>query len=82
MDNMETLRRAVAEAGDAPPEELSSLLERKYGVKIEPRYIPLFRATVNDRDELTRLREAARAAAVLATGGPPQAAAPGAVAPA
>jgi hypothetical protein len=40
MDKMEAFRRAVAEAGDAPPAELSSLIERKYGVKIEPRTSP------------------------------------------
>jgi hypothetical protein len=64
MDKMQAFRQAVAELGDAPPEELSWLIERRYGVRIEPRYIPLFRATVKDLDELTRLREAARAAGV------------------
>jgi hypothetical protein len=63
MDKMEAFRRAVAEAGDACPAQLSSLIEQKYGVRIEPRFIPLFRATVKDLDELTRLRQAKRAAA-------------------
>jgi hypothetical protein len=76
MTKLEAFRQAVAELGDAPAEELSSLIERRYGVKIEPRYIPLFRATVKDQENLTRLREAARAAAT-ATEGTPQAAAPG-----
>jgi hypothetical protein len=63
MDKMEAFRLAVAQWGYAPPEQLASLIEREYGVRIEPRYIPLFRATVQDLEELTRLREAAWAAA-------------------
>jgi hypothetical protein len=66
MDKMEAFRRAVAEWVYAPPEQLASLIERKYGVRIEPRYIALFRATVKDLEELNRLREAARAAAAAA----------------
>jgi hypothetical protein len=73
MDKMEAFRRAVAEWGEVTPEHLASLIERRYGVRIEPRYIPLFRATAKDLDELTRLREAARAAATPPTSGTPQA---------
>jgi hypothetical protein len=67
MDKMEAFRLAVAEWGEAPPEQLATLIEQKYGVRIEPRYIPLFRATVKDLEELTRLREAARVAAATAS---------------
>jgi hypothetical protein len=74
MDKMEAFRRAVAEWGYAAPEQLASLIEREYGVRIEPRYIPLFRATVKDLEELTRLREAARAAAAVASQEAPRAA--------
>jgi hypothetical protein len=81
MDKMEAFRRAVAELGDVPPEQLSCLIEQKYGVKIEPQYIPVFRASVQDLERLKRLREGARAAAPP-TQGPPQAAASPGVAPA
>ena len=70
MDKMQAFRMAFAELGDAPAQELSSHIELKYGVRIEPRYIPLFRASAKDLEKLTRLREAAQAAAVASEGAP------------
>jgi hypothetical protein len=63
MEKMEAFRQAVAEVGDASAEMLSSLIEQKYGVTIEPRYIPFFRASLRDWEQLTRLRQKARAVA-------------------
>jgi hypothetical protein len=63
MEKMEAFRQAVAQAGDIPAEQLSSLIEEKYGLTIEPRYIPFFRASLRDWEQLTRLRQAARAVA-------------------
>ena len=46
MRPMELFRRAVAEIGDVSAAELSAHLEKKHGVKIEPPFIPLFKATL------------------------------------
>ena len=45
MSKMDAFRLAVAEIGDGSAEELSSYIQQKYGVMIEPNQIVLFRAT-------------------------------------
>jgi hypothetical protein len=59
MGRVEMVRLALQEIGDVPSQKVSSLVERKYGVKIEPKYIPLFKATIRDLEKTTRLRQAA-----------------------
>jgi hypothetical protein len=61
---MQAFRLAVAEIGEASAEQLASYIEQKYGVRIEPKFIPCFRASWLDRERQARLQEAARAAAV------------------
>jgi hypothetical protein len=60
MKPMELFRRAVAEIGDASAAELSAHLEKKHGVKIEPAFIPLFKATLQDLEKITRRRQEAK----------------------
>lgn len=60
MSQMEVFRLAIAEIGDASAAELSSFIQEKYGVRIDPRYVPVFRATLQDQDRMTRFRQAAR----------------------
>lgn len=60
MDKTEAFRLAVAEVGTRPSEWLSSFIEQQYGVKIEPRHIPLFRASLEDRERTNQARPAAR----------------------
>lgn len=60
MSRTELFRLAVAEIGDAPAAQLSSFIQEKYGVRIDARYIPVLRATLQDLERLTRLRQAAR----------------------
>jgi hypothetical protein len=60
MKPMELFRRAVAEIGDASATELSSHMEKQHGVKIEPAFIPVFRATLRDLERMTRLRQEAK----------------------
>jgi hypothetical protein len=66
---MQAFRLAVAEMGDSSAEQLASFIEQKYGVRIEPKFIPCFRASLLDLERLTRLREVARA---TAAGPPPE----------
>jgi hypothetical protein len=60
MKPLELFRRAVAEIGDASAVELSAHLQKKHGVKIEPAFIPVFKATLRDLERTARLRQDAR----------------------
>src|ERR1019366_1867075 len=57
MKPMELFRSAVAEIGDVSAAELSEHLEKKHGVKIEPAFIPLFKATMQDLERTNKLRQ-------------------------
>ena len=60
MKPMEFFRSAVAEIGDVSAAELSAHLEKKHGVKIEPEFIPLFKATLRDLKRTNKLRQDAK----------------------
>jgi hypothetical protein len=57
MKPMDLFRRAVTEIGDASAAELSAHLEKQHGFKIEPRFIPLYKATLQDLERMTRVRQ-------------------------
>jgi hypothetical protein len=60
MKPMEIFRVAVAEIGDVSAAELSAHLEKKHGVKIEPAFIPLFKATLQDLERTNKSRQNAK----------------------
>ncbi len=60
MKPMELFRRAVAEIGDAPAAEVSAHLEKKHGVKIDPAFIPVYRATLEQLERTDKLRRQAK----------------------
>jgi hypothetical protein len=60
MTPMELFRLAVAEIGYVSAAELSDHLEKKHGVKIEPAFIPLFKATLQDWERNIKSRQAAK----------------------
>ena len=60
MKPIEAFRRAIAEIGDVSAAELSAHLEKKHGVKIDPAFIPLFRATLQDLERTNKLRQNAK----------------------
>ena len=63
MKPMELFRLAVAEIGDAPAAELSEHLEKEHGIKIEPAFIPLFKATLRNLEQTDKLRQDAKSIA-------------------
>jgi len=73
MDKLELVQVALRELGDVSAQELSSFLEQKHGVKIEPKFIPLYKASIRDKMRLETARQAARAAAERAKSEPPAA---------
>ena len=40
--------------GDAPAQELSAFIERQHGVRIDPKFIPLFRACGGELAEVPK----------------------------
>lgn len=60
MKPLDLFRRAVAEIGDASAAELSAHLEKQHGMKVEPAFIPVFKATLRDLERMARLRQEAR----------------------
>ncbi len=54
------VREALAQSEDAAPEAIAAYVERRHGVRIEPRFIPVFTATLEDRERLERCRQQAR----------------------
>jgi hypothetical protein len=67
MNRMEIFRQALSELGDAPSQDLSSFIEQKYGVKIEPKFVPFFKATIRGMEKLTRQRQATKKEQASAT---------------
>jgi hypothetical protein len=50
---------------------LSAFIEEQHGVRIEPKFIPIFKASIRDEQRLEAARQAARAAAEQAQTQPP-----------
>jgi hypothetical protein len=63
LSKVELVRRALAELGEASPQEVAAFIERRNGVRIDPRFIPFVRASVLELEMLEKARRAARAAA-------------------
>jgi hypothetical protein len=62
VDKLELVQIALRELGDVSAEELSSFIKKKHGVKIEPKFIPLYKASLRDKLRLETARQAARVA--------------------
>jgi hypothetical protein len=78
MDKLELVQIALRELGGVPAQELSAFIEKRHGVRIEPKFIPIFKASIRDKLRLEAARLAARAAApkaapAEATGAAPRA---------
>jgi len=61
MDKLELVQAALRELGDVSAQELSAFIEKKHGVKIDPKYIPVFTASIQNKLRLEAARRAARA---------------------
>jgi hypothetical protein len=67
---VEMMREAVRELGDAPPEALAAFLDRRYGVKLDPRFVPVLKASLRESELLEEFRRR-RAATAEAGAAPP-----------
>jgi hypothetical protein len=60
VDKLELVQMALREIGDASAQELASFIEKKHGVRMEPKFIPLYKACIRDKWRLEAARQAAR----------------------
>jgi hypothetical protein len=56
----EIVHQAIARLGAVPNEELVAFVEREYGIRIEPRFVPVFRASLRSRQLMEQARARAR----------------------
>ena len=61
MSPMEAFRCAIAEIGYASSAELAAHMQKKHGVKIDPAFIPVFKATLQDLEWVKKVRQGAKA---------------------
>jgi hypothetical protein len=60
----EAVRLALKELGDVPAAELAAFIAQRFGLHIDPRFIPVFKASLKALEQLEQAR--ARAKALLA----------------
>lgn len=63
MNKVEMMREALKELGEATPDDLAAFVHTRYGVKVEPRFIPILKASVRDKEMLEDFRQKVKAAA-------------------
>jgi hypothetical protein len=61
MNKEELVRLALRELGDVPAKDLSVFIEQRHGVLIEPKFIPIFKASIRAQSQLEEARQAAKA---------------------
>ena len=66
MDQVEIVRVALAEVGDLSADELAAFAQTRFGVKLNPKIVPVLKATLLDRERLATARAAREAAARVA----------------
>jgi hypothetical protein len=59
----EAVRLALAELGDVPASDLAAFVERRCRLKIDPRFLPIFKAVIRAREREAQARAQGRAAA-------------------
>jgi hypothetical protein len=74
MTKVDMMREAMKKLGDAPAEALAGYIESNYGVKIEPKFVPILKASVREREMLEAFRQRMKATPGEGTGAPTQAA--------
>jgi hypothetical protein len=57
VDRLEAVGCALRELRDASSEQLCAFIEKRFGLRIEPKYLPLFKATIADQQRQVKPRE-------------------------
>jgi hypothetical protein len=56
MDKVEAVRLALAERGDLSAQELAAFVRARYGVDVDPRFVPVIKAMLRDKELLALAR--------------------------
>ncbi len=60
MTKLEMVQQALAVKGEITSEEIAEFIERWHGIQIEPKFIPLYKASLRDQSMLEEKRQAAQ----------------------
>ncbi len=61
MTKIEMVREALLQLGEVSGEKISAYIARRHGVSIEPRFMPIVRASLRELEMLARFRAESRA---------------------
>jgi hypothetical protein len=73
MTKVEMMREAIRELGEAQAEALAAFIEAGYGVKIDPKFVPILKASVREKELLESTRQKLKATTGEGVGAPIQA---------
>jgi hypothetical protein len=68
MDKVEAVRRALAELGDVAAEELAAFAREHYGVWVDAKFVPVFKAVLKEMQLRAAFLQSRSAAATPAEG--------------
>jgi hypothetical protein len=57
----EAVRLALAQLGDVSAPKLVRFIEQRYGLKIDPKFVPVLKATLRAKEQVEHFRAKARA---------------------
>ena len=52
MNMIEAVRLALAELGNVKSEELAAFVKDRYGLTVQPRFVPVIKATLRDKQRM------------------------------
>ncbi len=50
MSPVEAVEQALAQVGAAPAEDLAAFIQQRYGVVVQPRFVPIIREMLKDKE--------------------------------
>jgi hypothetical protein len=74
MTKVEMMREAIRELGEAQAEALAAFIDARYGVNIDPKFVPILKASVREKELQEDFRQKRKATTEEGAGSPTQAA--------
>ena len=67
MNMIEAVRLALAELGNVKSEELAAFVKDRYGLTVQPRFVPVIKATLRDKERMAEAQQKRAAEAAINT---------------
>jgi hypothetical protein len=61
MDRLQMLQQAIRELGATSDQELAAFIQKRFGVRVEARFVPIWRASLKGQEVLERVRSELKA---------------------